>query len=173
MMRWTAVTAALVGVCLLGAGATTATAVPPAPVGSYLVGDGPDSGTNPPTYNCVEACALLFGGSASSYSCSTIDSTINHQAFVDGWDDYQFCTTPVSETFKKNTTYTCGKTACAYSAYVKDHINSGCEVSRNFCFPYRSTAAAPALSPIPLAGLGVLLIGSGAWLTRRRTRAAA
>ena len=31
---------------------------------------------------------------------------------------------------------------------------------------------APALSPIPLAGLGFLLVGSGVWLTRKRTRLA-
>jgi hypothetical protein len=34
-------------------------------------------------------------------------------------------------------------------------------------------SAAPALSRIPLAGLGVLLLGGGIWLTRKRTRAAA
>jgi hypothetical protein len=168
-MRWTAVAVALVGLVLLGAGATTATAL--SPVGSYLVSDGPYYGNAPPTYNCVEACAVLFGGSASSYSCSTVDSTINHQAFVDGWADAQFCTTPVSETLKKDTTYYCDTIGCAYSAYVKDH-QPACDV-RNFCFPFAPAAAAPALSHIPLAGLGVLLIGSGAWLTRRRTRAAA
>jgi hypothetical protein len=32
---------------------------------------------------------------------------------------------------------------------------------------------APALSHIPLAGLGVLLVGAGIWLTRKRTRPAA
>jgi hypothetical protein len=32
--------------------------------------------------------------------------------------------------------------------------------------------AAPALSPISLAGLGLLLVVGGIWLTRKRTRAA-
>jgi len=32
---------------------------------------------------------------------------------------------------------------------------------------------APVLSHIPLAGLGLLLVGGGIWLTRKRTRAAA
>jgi len=31
---------------------------------------------------------------------------------------------------------------------------------------------APAVSHVPLAGLGVLLVGGGVWLTRKRTRAA-
>jgi len=38
------------------------------------------------------------------------------------------------------------------------------------CRPFLSRA--PALSPIPLAGLGLLLVGTGVWLTRKRTRAA-
>ena len=39
------------------------------------------------------------------------------------------------------------------------------------CRPFLSRA--PALSPIPLAGLGLLLVGTGVWMTkRRRTRAA-
>lgn len=33
------------------------------------------------------------------------------------------------------------------------------------------SAAAPTLSHMPLAGLGVLFVGSGIWLTRKRTRA--
>ena len=28
---------------------------------SYHIDDGPPWNTNPPTYSCVEACALLFG----------------------------------------------------------------------------------------------------------------
>jgi hypothetical protein len=39
------------------------------------------------------------------------------------------------------------------------------------CGPFLSRA--PALSPIPLAGLGVLLVGGGIWIARKRTRAAA
>jgi len=31
---------------------------------------------------------------------------------------------------------------------------------------------APALSPIPLTGFGLLLVASGIWLTRKRTRSA-
>ena len=38
------------------------------------------------------------------------------------------------------------------------------------CGPFLSRA--PALSNIPLAGLGLLLVGGGIWLTRKRTRSA-
>jgi cysteine-rich repeat protein len=42
-------------------------------VGSYNVGAGPDWNSNPPTYTCREACALVFGGAADDYRCSTND----------------------------------------------------------------------------------------------------
>ena len=42
------------------------------------------------------------------------------------------------------------------------------------CARFSRSPAVPTLSPIPLAGLGMLLAGVAAWsLTRRRTRAAA
>ena len=116
-------------------------------VGSFTVSDGPDWGTNPPTYSCLEACAEVFGGAAGDYSCSTSDSSIDHQAFVDGWGDSQYCSTPVAETFKLNDPYDCGSTGCSYSAYVNDH--GACGSSTNYC--YAAVAPVPA-EPVPVMG---------------------
>jgi len=38
--------------------------------------------------------------------------------------------------------------------------------------PNLTPVRAPALSPVPLAGLGLLLVGGGIWLARKRTRPA-
>jgi hypothetical protein len=51
---------------------------------SYKIGDGPGYGSNPPTYTCQEACALLFGGGYSSYRCSTRSDTITYTAWTQG-----------------------------------------------------------------------------------------
>lgn len=136
-------------------------------VGSYLVNDGPDYADDPPTYSCVEACALVFGGSADDYQCSTRPDSIDNQAFVSGWDDEQFCTTPTSETFKINDFYDCGVTACSYSAYVSDHCNEG---ETNYCFSDTApaAAAAPAMSVPLLAALALSLLAFG--VTRRKRR---
>ncbi len=100
--------------------------------GSFRVQDGPNWTTNPAVMNCVETCAQLFGGSATSYQCSTNSGSINRQAFVSGWGDGQYCTSPASETFKLGGPgYNCGSTGCAYSAYVTDWCTSG---ETNYCF---------------------------------------
>lgn len=121
-------------------------------VGSFNVDDGPAWATNPPTYSCVEACATVFGGTGAEYSCSTTDQSIDNQAYVSGWGDGQYCTTPVAEDFKLNTFYNCGSTGCAYSAYVSDH----CSDSINYC--YSATAGQPAV-PVPgMNRTGILLL---------------
>lgn len=133
-------------------------------VGSYEVGDGPDWTTNPPTYNCLEACALLFGGVAAEYQCSTTSASIDNQAFVSGWDDGQFCDTPVSETLKQNDFYDCGSTGCSYSAYVEDHCTDG---ETNYCFGGPVTRAVPAMSVPVLSLLTLLLLTVG--ISRRQS----
>jgi hypothetical protein len=99
--------------------------------GSFVVMDGADWTTNPLVVNCVEQCAILFGGSFADYQCSTTLASINRRAFVDGWGDSQYCTNPATDTFKLGGPgYDCGSTGCSYSAYVSDHGCSGV----NYCF---------------------------------------
>jgi hypothetical protein len=111
------------------------------PIGSFNVGDGPIWTSNPPTYSCLDACAMLFGGSAENYFCSTSAESIDNQAYVDGWGDTQYCDSPVAEDFKLNDFYDCGSTSCAFSAYVEDH--GACETSVNYCYASGVEAAAP------------------------------
>jgi hypothetical protein len=97
------------------------------------VDSGPSYLTNPPTYACVDACALLFGGTSGQYSCSTTNdpTTINHLASVDGWGDNSHCGgNYVADTYKLNTNYNCGSSDCAFSAYVMDHSCAAI----NYCF---------------------------------------
>jgi cysteine-rich repeat protein len=103
-------------------------------VNQFNVHSGPAWGSNPPTYTCQEACALLFGGSANEYSCSTNGSnpdSVNHQAYLSGWGDGQYCSNPQPDDWKKNTFYNCGNAGCAYSAYVSDHCSG---TLPNYCF---------------------------------------
>jgi hypothetical protein len=103
----------------------------PTLVGQFIVNAGPAWGGNPPCYTCQEACALLFGGMATDYSCSTVNNMVNHQAYEDGWGDSQHCgMNPVAENYKLNVNYNCGMMSCSFSAYVNDH---GCN-STNYCF---------------------------------------
>ena len=103
---------------------------PCGPIGSFFINDGPPWGNNPPVYNCLEACALLFGGLATDYQCSTSGAVIDNQSYVDGWGDAQYCTSPVAEDFSLGVNYDCGGMGCSYSAYVTDHA---CQ-SENFCY---------------------------------------
>ncbi|MCQ1547603.1 MAG: PEP-CTERM sorting domain-containing protein [Candidatus Accumulibacter phosphatis] len=99
----------------------------PTYVGSWIVGNGPWWETNPVSYSGQEVAALLWGGSPSDYSISTVDANplnINHLTFLDGWGNDQYLFSPQSETFKlqTNTGYNDpGGSNTAYSAYVLDH----------------------------------------------------
>jgi hypothetical protein len=111
---------------------------PPAPVfslaGSYAVNSGPFwSGGGVVSYTCREACALIFGGAAADFRCSTIEGEINGRAFADGWGDTQYCQGEgVADDFSKSVDglYDCGEEGCSYSAYVSDH---GC-AGVNYCW---------------------------------------
>jgi hypothetical protein len=83
--------------------------------------------TNPPTYTCQEACALLFGGLASQYQCSSTSAGIDRQGWTDGWG---LPCQVFAETYKLSTFYNCGSTGCAISAYVMDHSCS----NTNYCY---------------------------------------
>ena len=116
-------------VCLL----TQPVAAQPSMVGSFMVGDGPSYELNPPVYTCLETCALLFGGEAAEYACSTSDQEIDHSAWLDGWGDpWSYCTdVPGPENFKAGGNYNdCTEPGCAYTAYVADHFCGG----PNFCW---------------------------------------
>jgi hypothetical protein len=98
--------------------------------GSYNVHDGPSWGENPPTYTCLEACALVLGGSAGDYACSTNDNSVTHTGYYSGWGDGAYCSNGQPENWKVNSFYNCGGSGCAYSAYVSDH----CASSTNYCW---------------------------------------
>ena len=114
----------------LGSLSDAAPEPPGALVGSYRISDGPAWGDDPPTYNCLEGCAVVFGGTADDYQCSTDGAVVDNQAYVDGWGDDTYCITPVAEDYKLGENYNCGGMGCSYSAYVSDH---GC-VSTNYCY---------------------------------------
>jgi cysteine-rich repeat protein len=100
-------------------------------VGSFLVQDGPDWQVNPQSVSCLEACAIVFGGGASGYACSTSDSSIDHLAYLSGWGDETYCFTPAAEDYSLGTDYDCGSVGCSYSAYVDDHCEMG---ETNYCW---------------------------------------
>lgn len=99
-------------------------------VGSYDVGSGQPYDTNPPCYSCRDACALIYGGVANDYRCSTSDATLTGTGYYSGWGDGQYCTNAQPDDFVLNTTYDCGAFFCSYSAYVQDH----CSGSINYCW---------------------------------------
>ena len=103
-------------------------------IGSFNINSGPAYAGNPQTYTCTEACAAIFGGTAQQYGCSTVNGTLNHLAWEDGWGDTSHCPggTPVADTYEKPAggNYNCGSVGCSYSAYVSDH---GC-TGPNYCW---------------------------------------
>jgi hypothetical protein len=86
----------------------------------------------PPAYSCLEACALLFGGTEANWSCSTDRDTVNNLGWYTGWGDGTHCGpdgVPLAEDTKPADHYVYG----AFSAYLSDWcIGSS---STNYCFP--------------------------------------
>jgi hypothetical protein len=108
-------------------------AQPPATLaGQFAVNDGPLWSTNPPVYSCLEACALVLGGTTADYQCSVSNTAITNTAYLVGPQDPQYCTNPMPEDFKVGTNYNCGSMGCAYSAYVSDFNCS----SINYCWAW-------------------------------------
>jgi len=72
---------------------------------------------NPPTYTCLESCALVYGGEAVDYSCSTVDTFVDNQAYyqVYGASEAEI----VAEDFTNCDAYTAS--GCK-TAYVGDHL---------------------------------------------------
>ena len=147
-------------------------------VGSWYVGDGPGWWTNPAVLNGQETAALLFGGSASDYAISTVDSdaaNINFQAHVDGWGDDQYLSGSVAQDFSLDTGgggYNSNPGFySAYSAYVNDHgCGADCGEGPNYAFRVDNSGAVPepATWALMLGGFGL----AGVALRRRALVAA-
>ena len=97
-------------------------------VGSYAVSSGPSWTDDGPVYTCLEACAIVFGGVASDYKCSTDGVLVNNQAWSSSWGSG--CNV-VAEDYKFGTNTACGSNMCYTSAYVSDWCYSG---ETNYCF---------------------------------------
>ena len=149
---------------IAGAGAASATTY--TYVGSWVLGAGPNWTTNPPVYSGESAAALLFGGSASDYVTSTVDSNpadINFKTWLDGWADpvtYATSGTPAADTYSLDT----GGSGydsnpgyqSAYSAYVQDHFDGSNTTYTNFAFRVDAGVPEPAAWALMLVGFGAL-----------------
>ena len=160
------------GAALLSSASQAATYVY---VGAWSVGDGPNYTTNPIVYSGQEAAALLFGGAASQYAISTIDTTvanINFRAHVDGWGDAQYLSGAgsVAQDFKLDTGGSGYDSApgdgSAYSAFVQDHSSAGALNTRNFAFRnIEGAVPEPSTWAMMIGGLGIV---GGSMRYRRR-----
>lgn len=150
-------------------------------VGSWYVGEGPVWTSNPAVYTGQETAALLWGGNASDYAISTIDSNvanINFSTFVDGYGDSQYLTTAVAQNFSL-VTGTGYDGPPSYSAYVLDHScgqrygdpQASCVGSDGLNFAFRISGAVPEPASWALMITGFGMVGGA--LRSRRTLAAA
>jgi hypothetical protein len=183
-------TTALLTLGLLIPVAGTANATTYTFVGQWKLGQGPvwsetDIAGNYTTgiFNGREAAAFLFGGTASDYVISTISnlaSSINFSAWLDGWGDTSYATTPASDTFKFDANgdglyATPFVTGGAFSALIADHFynytgNSfdPANASGPVNYAFRVSAVPlPAALPLLLTALG----GMGAVARKRRLKA--
>ncbi|TDK67558.1 PEP-CTERM sorting domain-containing protein [Sapientia aquatica] len=119
----------IVGASILAASMIGSAYASPVYVGSWEVDNGPDWGTVPLAYTGQEAAALLFGGVASDYVISTVDSSvadINYSNWVSTWggacNGVSPCGTIVADDFAISTNgqyVNPGDT----SSYVRDWAN--------------------------------------------------
>jgi PEP-CTERM motif len=137
--------------------ASIAAQASPTYVGSYQVNDGPHWSGNPTVYSATEAAALLFGGVASDYFVSILDSgdytSITHTGWYDGWGEHsgmQF-----DENYKLDLGapgYNApGGTGTARSAYVQDGLSNNYV---NYVWRADAVAAVPEPGSLALLGLG-------------------
>jgi hypothetical protein len=128
---------------------------------------------NPQCYSGVQAAAVLFGGSASDYVISTVDSNpadINGLTFLDGWGDDQYLFNPQSDTFSLQTGSGYndpGGSGTSYSALVTDHAPFDGGPFINYAFRVTSVPEPSSVAAFALGGL----VLAGVILRRRSTRA--
>jgi hypothetical protein len=124
--------------------AAVSVAALPAPK-SYDVGAGP-AWSGAIAYSCLQACALLFGGTSADWACSTSATEVNRFAWYSKAGTSESCGptgTPLPEDYNPGGTYE----AAGASAYVNDWCFAG-EGSINYCH------APPVVVPPPPAGEG-------------------
>jgi hypothetical protein len=131
-----------------------------------------NSPDGPLAYTGQEAAALVFGGSASGYSISTVDDTVanidnmswyNVLGFVGGVvfaEDYS--RKYLGQYYGPTLTFSPGNSDNSASAFVRDSLTQG--VERNYAFKDDgSSVPEPSVLSMFLLGL------SGFWMARRRS----
>jgi hypothetical protein len=140
-------------------------------VGTWTVDQGPVWASRPIAYTGQEAAALLFGGKASDYVISTIDSSVADIDFsawysVIGYGEAVFADDYASKLpngkYYDGGSYSTNLEGPA-SAYVADN-----SAQRNFAFRV-SSVPEPANLALMLAGVGLV----GLQVKRRRSRTTA
>jgi len=135
--------------------------------GSWFVGQGPAFQTQPTVYSAVEAAALLFGGVASDYAISTVDSNvgnINFLAHADQYGNNTFITTTVAQDFKQDLGTAGYNTNGDTSAYVLDHASPTTGFGQNYAFRISAVVPEPGAWAMMIVGFGA----TGLLLRRRR-----
>ncbi len=162
----------IVGTAALGFAATPAAAVHYTYVGSWAPDNGPYWGSNPLAYSGVGAAALLFGGSASDYAISTVDSDPAHINFLANYEVIGIGSRVFADNYFRGVegvthyqdVYVFDEAIDTVSTYVSDFGNSNV----NYAFSVSNTPE-PATWALMIGGFGLV----GASLRRRSTTVAA
>ena len=146
-------------------------------VGSWIVGDGPVWTSNPDVYSGQDAAAFLFGGLASDYAISTIDSSvanINFLTFLDGYGDLSLLASPAAQNYSLSSNGGGYDAYPSFSAYVLDHTcgnrysdpSAGCSGDGTQYVNYAFRMEVPEPGTLALLGLGL----AGMGMTRRKKK---